>query len=335
MRFQVQVGLRDCGHWTAPFQDALNFATLQAQAADCRSCAAVLNWILTAHESRCDSETAGHTAASRSASRTSRSWGVALCRLGLSCVRGAWFTRKLAHDLGSIILLCGFIALAVAFIPVYLAATIVGVVCGLVLDLFCVCCLKSFVWSSTSCALAIGGLYSICKGIKWASRMVSQSALHMLGTNFGHGEDQVAPPTWTELDYTGDSGEFTRALLSDLESGDGRSDDDARFAPFTQLRKDSIKLAHHPVFRLPEGSSCVRISLSAASSITPAGSSTAGVGCNIYRHTYNPRGPVGSFVYFAPQVGQRENHPTGFLSLGAGRLFVSTCMLNFPCFNTV
>ncbi|KAK0701316.1 heterokaryon incompatibility protein-domain-containing protein, partial [Lasiosphaeris hirsuta] len=312
MRVRFRTGVRDCGHWTAPFQDEINFATLQAQAADCRSCASVVDWVLTMHASRCDGET--DYAAVMQALRKNRRpscWRAILHRLGLSCVRGAWFTWKFVKDVSLTMLLCGAIAVSIAFVPILGTLSIVGV--AAFAALVAVCCCGCGAWLRLTLdtvangfvvgfAVGIGAFIGVCD-------LTYEAILRMLGANFGRDEGHVAPPAWTELD---DNEGYRYARVSDVESR-GINDMDL---PIARLRRESVELAHAPWLQLPRGSSCLRIS-SASSLGSP------GLACNIYQHTYNPRGPIGSFVYFAPKVGQRENHPTGFLSLAAGKLFLA------------
>ena len=318
MPIRFQVGVRDCGHWNAPFQDSINFATLHAQAADCASCAAITNWILATYASRCDSETETERVAVMYATRKNNhhSWRILRRRFGLSCVRAAWFTQKFTRDLGSILLFCGIVILSIASVPTLVAAAVGATIIAASAMVLCCCGYRTWnrfvlgmITSGIPGAFALGAIAVV----RSCSR-VGTSILHMLGANFGRGEDRVAPPIWTEMVHQESDMELVRRGVSDMESGIS----DGMKLPITQLRTERIPLVH-AWFRFPVGSSCIRISTFDTSPISP------GLGCNIYRHTYNPRGPIGSLFYFALRTGQRENHPAGFLSLAAGKLFWAAC----------
>ena len=325
MPIRAQLGVRDCGHWNAPFQDAINLATLGHQAVDCRSCAVIMDWILTTYASRCDSEEIERAIhVPTQIIRRKFRWIAGLQRLGFSCVRGVWFARKFLRDIGWLLLLCGFIAIGILSVPVLFGISI-GVGIGIVVlviiitVLALISCLgkfserpKTFLWAVA--AFFFCSLSTITKLTIKACGLVRPSVLRMLGANVGRTMGDVAPPIWTELPFFGDiAGYRDQDRLSDIESR--RSDD---LGLPDSLKREGLPLIH-PFFRHPHGSSAIRISSSSTAPESPEW------GCNIYQHTYNPRGPVGSLVYFVPGIGQKENHPTHFLSLGAGNLFLTAC----------
>jgi len=322
MPIRVQIGVRDCGHWTAPFQDTFNFATLVSQAADCRSCAVITQWILTTYASRCESEADDMAAMSESRKARKRfRWKASLRRLGLGCVRGVWFTLKFVGDVGLVLLACGLIAIGVASIPILVGIWVGALVCSLVLAGLCLYVCREPAPAIIGAPLgAIWMGFSLALGaIKNGYRLAGDSASWIFGTNVGHDEGLVAPPMWTELvDYGGQEGYRPAGRLgaiSDIESG--MSGNGMELA--MTLRKESVPLVADSWVERTDGVSCIRISSTLTSLERP------GIGCNIYQHTYNPRGPVGSLVYFVRGIRQRENHPTHFLSLAAGKLFLAAC----------
>ena len=330
MPIRAQLGVRDCGHWNAPFQDAINLATLRHQAVDCRSCAVIMDWILTTYASRCDSEEMERAIhLPRQTIRRHFRWIAGLQRLGFSCVRGAWFAGKFLRDIGWLLLLCGLIAIGTASLPVLFGISIgvgggIAVLVLIILVLALISRLEELSeWPITALWVIAASFFRSSAAVAEltikACGLLRPFVLRMLGANVGRAMGHVAPPIWTELqpfdDMVGyrDQDRPTRHGLSDIESS---TSDDLGLP--SSLRRERLPLIH-PWFRHPQVSSAIRISSSSTAPESPEW------GCNIYQHTYNPRGPVGSLIYFAPGIGQRENHPTHFLSLGAGNLFLVAC----------
>lgn len=206
------------------------------------------------------------------------------------------------------LLLCGLLAFGIVVIP------ILGIILIGMAVLATLCCCGCCLWYKSTLRMIF---YRIpkryFKAITWLCDQTESWFLRMLGANFGREEGNIAPPISTEL-MNEQVCRPARYIIGDFESGISHGLE----LDIKKLIIGKIPLAH-PWFEFPRGSSCIRNS---SASTSPDG---AELGCNIYQHTYNPRGPVGYLAYFAPGIGQRENHPTGFLFLGAGKLSLAAC----------
>ena len=228
MSLRVNIGVRDCGHWSSPFQDEINLNTLQEQADGCRSCATVLEWIHTMYTPQCDRM-------QPAPSGRKSYWRNTLRRIGLGSVRTGWFTLKFMRDLGTTLFLCGLMMAGIVGLVVLLGFAAGSPVIN--------CCRGSADWRDLVYLIKITLTRSGKRGVGWVStayRWTLKSILRMLGSNVGYGRDLVAPPSWTEVD----DGPYGYMEISDVECGAAEKTK----PPTTKLKKESL------------GKSCIRIS---------------------------------------------------------------------------